>query len=415
VSKRLWLPAILLSLTFVTGPATAAAPPITQAQAQAVKANDPVGVAQFAWLLFMQAMQPANNLLMFETWTEQCQLNPAMVGCPPPQAAAAAAAANQPVLHGSALLQANIRKRAASAAPVATPQITQTGLNCNPMQNTPLFGYQPPTNLSANPVFCEQVFVNPQERDFIAQGGLNTLSGQQAYGSKYGNAITFPWDAVEVKADWVPTSSYTGASFSCPDPNLYTQMLNGVCYALVGVHISSKALPDWIWATFEPASAVTNPNRCDPTLYNACFDPWGTTSSTPYGKGQTVPQSQQLQQLMASSGINPVFKNYYLTGAQTLFVDGSGNPVPMGSSFIEFNASVPPGQASCITCHKYAYFDGKNPGNGVPEDNFGGSPGGQWPNIGYACDSSKTQNCTPVVANSTSQDFSWILGLMPFN
>jgi hypothetical protein len=333
VSKRLWLPAILFSLTLMAGPVTAQQTPLTQAQAQAL-VGTPAGLAEFVWRLFVQAAQPAGGLLMFETWTEQCQLNPLMVGCPPPTAAAA----DRRLGHGSALLLANRRK--AGNAP--NLEITQTGLECNSMQTTPLNGYPPPSNLSSNPTFCEQVFVNPQERGFIVQSGLTTLSGQQAYGSKNGNAITFPWDAIEVKADWVPTSSYTSPSFSCPDPNLYTQMYNGVCYALVGLHISSKVLPDWVWATFEPASAITNPNRCDPNLYSTCFDPWGTTSSAPYGKGQTVQQSQQLQQLMKAAGLNPVFQNYYLTGVQTQFVAG-GKPVPLGSSFVEFNAGVLPG------------------------------------------------------------------------
>src|SRR4051812_11800847 len=94
---RLLLPAILLSLTSV--PVAAQQPKLTQAQAQAM-VGTPDGVAQFAWMLFMQAMQPAGNLLMFETWAEQCQLNPLMVGCPPPTVAAAA----KPLGHASALL-----------------------------------------------------------------------------------------------------------------------------------------------------------------------------------------------------------------------------------------------------------------------------------------------------------------------
>ena len=406
--ERLWLPAILLSLTFATGPATAQAPaPLTQAQAQAMVAS-PGGFAQFAWMLFVQAARPAGNLLMFETWTEQCQLNPLMIGCPPATAAATA----RRLGHGSALLLANRRK--AGSAP--NLEITQTGLECNAMLAPPSTnnGYPAPSNVASGAQFCEQVFVNPPEQSFITQNGLATLTGQQAYGAKNGNAITFPWDAIEVKADWVPTTSYTGPNFSCPDPNLYTQMYNGVCYALVGLHISSKVLPDWVWATFEPASAITNPNRCDPNLYSTCFDPWGTTSSVPYGKGQTVPQSPQLQALMAAAGINPVFKNYYLTGVQWQFVDGGGKPIPLGNSFVEFNAQVPPGQASCITCHKYAYFDGKKPPPNQPENNFGGAPNG-WANIGYACNNpNQNGNCTPVEANSTSQDFSWMLGLMPY-
>ena len=68
-----------------------------------------------------------------------------------------------------------------------------------------------------------------------------------------------------------------------------------------------------------------------------------------------------------------------------------------------------PGQASCITCHKYAYFDGKPQS---PENNFGGPPNG-WPPVGYACNTGQKANCTPVTPGSISQDFSWMLGLMP--
>lgn len=279
------------------------------------------------------------------------------------------------------------------------------------MQTAPLNGYPPPKNVTKSAQFCEEVFVNADEAAFVRQNGLVTLTGQQTYGKAHGNAITFPWTAIEIKADWVPTTSFANPTFQCPDPTnkLYTETINGTCYALVGLHISSKVLPDWLWATFEPASSITNPNRCDPKLYSACFDPWGTTSKVPYVKGTTVPQSPQLQQLMASANLNKAFNNYYLTGVQTQFVDGKGAAIPLGSSFVEFNAGVNPGQASCITCHRYAYFDGTQKS---PENNFGGPPNG-WPAVGYACNKNQNGNCTPVTPNSTNQDFSWMLGLMP--
>src|ERR1700729_616744 len=40
--------------------------------------------AFLAWNLFLRAMAPVNGSLTIETWTEQCQLNPNMVGCPSP-------------------------------------------------------------------------------------------------------------------------------------------------------------------------------------------------------------------------------------------------------------------------------------------------------------------------------------------
>jgi hypothetical protein len=403
VSKQFSLAAILIASILVTAPTTAEELPVTQAQAAAVKFDEPAAEAHLAWLFFMQVVKPTNGSLAFETWTEQCQLNPLMLGCQ----GLSAAAGKTRTLHASQLLESLRRQRGVSLA-------VQKGIGCNQMQTKPLNGYPPPSNLTSVAQFCEEVFVNDSERDFVKQNGLTTLVGQQAYGAAHDKAVTFPWDAIEVKADWVPTSSYTNP-FSCPDitNKLYTETIDGTCYALVGLHISSKSKPDWIWATFEPASSITNPNRCDPKLYSTCFDPWGTTSATPYGKGQTVPQSQPLQELMAGYKLGPVFSNYYLTGVQMQFVDANGKPIPLGNSFTEFNAGVNPGQASCITCHKYAYFDGKKPAPNHPENNFGGAPKG-WAPIGYACNKNQKGNCTPVVPNSTSQDFSWMLGLMPF-
>lgn len=379
-------------------------------------AGDSVAQARFAWYLFIQAMTPSTGPggpLSFESWTEQCQLG--TIGCT--SAASLDATQKTRKFHGSPLLAANM---AANTAAGGIPSNDCSAMNSAGFTNPP---YPAPPNVKVNQpppappasIFCEEVYVNGAEKTFVTTNGLSTLTGQQTYGNAHGGAITFPWDAVEIKVDWVPTSSFN-PSFQCPDPTgtLYTETINGTCYAMVGLHISSKVLPNWLWATFEPNSSVTNPNRCDPNLYDTCSDPWGTTSSTPYAKGQPVPpQSAQLQQAMTAAGLNKAFNNYYLTGVQSEFVSNA-QPVPLGSSFVEFNAGVAPGQASCITCHRYAYFDGKAPNPpGTPEDNFGGPPKG-WSPLGYACNQpNPSDNCTPVVPNSTSQDFSWMLGLMP--
>ena len=394
----------------------------------AVLADDPVpgdavANSQLAWKLFIQAMQPSSGGgLVFETWQEQCQINPSMPGCPA-DAAARTKGTRSRVLHASPLAH-----RLAAQNPKLAALVTVNGIECNamntfglPVSNYPAPPlYPPPANVTSTAQFCEEVYANPPEVAFIQQNSLQTLTGQAAYGRAHGNAITFPSNAIEVKADWVPTSSFSNPTFQCPDPtnSLYTETINGTCYALVGLHISSKAKPDWVWATFEPASAVTNPNRCDPRLYSMCFDPWGSTSAAPYGKDKSagVKQSAALQGAMKSANLNKAFANYYLTGVQIQFVDVKGKPDFLGSSFVEYNAGVPQLQASCITCHKYAYYDGKPPAAGMPEDNFGGAPSG-WANVGYACNANpQTQNCTPVTQpppTATSQDFSWMLGLMP--
>src|SRR3569623_115625 len=224
--KRAWFSAVLLSM--VSSAAAAADPPAQkEAAPPKVAAGNPDSEAQFAWQLFAQAMKPSGGARTFETWTEQCTLNPEMAGCPAPSATAG----KTRVLHGSALSHS---ARGAAASKAAT---TDNGIECNAMSTTPVGTYPPPKNVTPSAQFCEEVYVNPSEAGFVKQNGLTTLTGQQTYGASRSNAITFPWSAIEVKADWVPTSSFANPTFTCPDPTnkLYTDTINGTCYALVGI------------------------------------------------------------------------------------------------------------------------------------------------------------------------------------
>jgi len=355
----------------------------------------------YAWGLFVQAMKPSGNTsapLVFETWQEQCQLQPALCG----QGVAAAAPEGGGKVrraHGS-FLASRLGKDLGLTIGGHDPAV-----GCGQM-NVGGFPGIPATNVAQGATFCEEVFTNPAESTFITNNKLITLAAQEAYGN-----VTFPWQAVEIKVDWVPMSSFVNP-FSCPDKNVYTETIQFAgqqpqCYALVSVHISSKALPDWLWATFEPNYAKTNPNRCKPNLYNLCYDPWGTTSKQPYGPGANVKQSQGLKKLMALAKLNPAFNNYFLTGVQTQFVNAQGTPIPLGNSFTEYNAGVPPGKASCITCHNYAFAGTTNVG----------FPLNGWPFTGYACNqpNAKVSCLPPSGQNWTSEDFSWLLGIMPSN
>ena len=66
--------------------------------------------------------------------------------------------------------------------------------------------------------------------------------------------------------------------------------------------------------------------------------------------------TEPLQTLVTSAGtaLATAFSNYRLTGVQTDFADPPSTGGQLGSSFVEFNAQVGAGQASCITCHGYA-------------------------------------------------------------
>src|SRR5205823_2790881 len=117
--------------------------------------------------------------LTIETWTEQCELSPDMIGCPSAASVAAAAKAsgNGKVrrLHGSALSRAK----------------KMAGSYCGAMTMTAIGGYPPPSNLTRKAVYCEEVFVSPVEASFVKRS-LTTLSGQQTYGSPRNGTINFP-------------------------------------------------------------------------------------------------------------------------------------------------------------------------------------------------------------------------------
>jgi len=391
-------------------------PAVSQAPEKPKAADDVNGVIVYAWYLFAQAMAPSGNTsapLTFETWQEQCEIQPAL--CPSQTIAAARVEGGRRVriAHASVLAD-HLGKRLGLDVGAHDPNVPCGNMNLAGFP--PLFTTPPNVNTKKKPngeqfaVFCEEVFVNKAEADFVTNNKLLSIPDQQ----KYGN-VTFPWDAVEIKVDWAPMSSFVNP-FSCPNNSVYTETIQfagmpSQCYALVSIHISSKILPDWLWATFEPRYPSTNPNRCNPRLYSECNDPWGTNSKLPYGpqKAPQVKQSAALAKAMADFKLNKVFNNYFLTGAQTQFVNAQGRHIQLGNSFTEFNAGVSPGQASCITCHNYAYA-------GTPAATIGG-PLPNWPSTGYACNQQNpTASCMPPTGNNwTSEDFSWFLGFMPQN
>jgi hypothetical protein len=192
--------------------------------------------------------------------------------------------------------------------------------------------------------------------DFIVNNKLNTKSGLKAAFAA-GKDIAFPVDAVEVKAEWMPVGPEIDAT------QFYINTASdGKAYALVGMHVISKNVPNWTWATFEHQA---NGGRCD---FTGCHDRFGAVTpdvppKTPEG-GQYPPclKTAALQQIMADAKLAPAFANYCLKGSQVDFVTPTGVPTLLGNTVIEggfVNTS------SCITCHSRASIDAK-----------GGSPQG---------------------------------------
>lgn len=70
--------------------------------------------------------------------------------------------------------------------------------------------------------------------------------------------VTFPTDAIEVKANWIMISDAQKGDF-------YTAVdSEDQLWGLVAMHILTKDIPNWHWATFEHAS-----NSCYSTYLQA--------------------------------------------------------------------------------------------------------------------------------------------------
>jgi hypothetical protein len=168
--------------------------------------------------------------------------------------------------------------------------------------------------------------------------------------------VNFPVDSVEVKTNWLPVSLLATYYPGIPQDHFYiaTDMVNGQPqqYALIAMHVISKEVPNWTWATFEHHA---NRGRCD---FLGCTDNFGAQvayvpPADNQGQNQgtvyaTCTPTPALQAMFTAAGINSVFANYCLKGSQTDFTTADGLAVRVGNSVTE-NGFVP--QASCMTCH----------------------------------------------------------------
>ncbi len=302
--------------------------------------NDAQAVAKTAWQIFVAVNCQANSSqLVWETWTEQFDIftSPTQQAVPHR-------------LHGSPLARIVAAQLHPSALPTLTPDS-----GCQPMANAP--DNMPNSNTKTHVgQFCEEVHLDPTAKAYVLQNGYETRSGQIHAVTSHAT-IDFPSTAVEVKADWLPASDFSPAQFSCTDPpqGLHTEVIDGGCYALVGMHISSKLLPNWLWATFEPQSSITNPQRCSLQLFGPCNDPFGSNPAR--SSGRSTELTPALTALMKQAGLAPEFLNYRLDGGQAVF-GSTQHPTLLGNSIIEGEAvGLTKGQASCITCHSISMIN----------------------------------------------------------
>jgi hypothetical protein len=296
-----------------------------------------------AWQLFVAAnCAGSGGHVVWEDWVEQGQYYN------PPATGANALLLRSRRFHGSVLQ--HLRQGHMQRGKM-TPFAANTG--CQKMT-------APPQGLIATQI-CEEVHMNAATTKFITANNLRTNSGQ-AKAAAAGFVVDFPAPSVEVKVDWIPASDFA-KPFSCtaPPKDFRVESVGGTCYAMAGIHIESKLVKNWVWATFEPQSMLTNPGRCK--TFGNCVDPWG--SVPPTSSGGTTQLSAAATALMKQAGLAPQFANYRLVGVQIDFFNPDKSPSLLGNSVIEGeNVGLKAGQSSCIICHSFSAIKNDGTDNG---------------------------------------------------
>jgi hypothetical protein len=288
-----------------------------------------------SWQLFIQVNAPAatagNNNVLFETWATDDDTFTASPVWP-------------------------------TVAPVATLKVPALVRFAPPRRGPNPFVIPMPPGQTVS----EEVRRNKVSFDFIVDHKLFTRSGlKQAFAAN--QPIIFPVDSIEVKANWVRASTVNASLYHVNTAS------DGQQYALVSMHIISKQIPNWTWATFEH---MNNLGRCD---FIGCRDNFGATDKfvgpkMPIGgKYPACGKTQALKDMFTAAKLEAAYDNYCLKGSQVDFTTATGLPNLLGNSVTE-NGFVP--SSSCMTCHSRASVNS----NGADAQDGGFLPSGQSPN-----------------------------------
>lgn len=354
----------------------------------------PVSTDAVSWQQFVLAVSPSGTVgkVTYETFASDqdiyvanpCSSTPKK-GCNVPTWPSASSS------KGSKLLQRSLLGRAHMRAAMATRgaghfavQVIGPAQGCGTPSG--LAGAAAGSGFPKGGCVGEEVRRDRATFNYLVANGLWSSAGISTYyGTK--QPVSVPWNALEVKADWIPVSTlatWLGQPTSFITSNFYTSSASvgsgpATTYAMTSMHISVKTpgFPDWIWADFENAYT---PGRCDQT---GCNDSFGAaTPSVPanakaWGQYGACPKSSAATALLSQANVAPIFNNYCLTGSQSTF-GTSTNPILLGSPIIEpLNANVPMAKSSCISCHAGASFNASGgPANvGEPIGPHGPPPG----------------------------------------
>lgn len=180
-----------------------------------------------------------------------------------------------------------------------------------------------------------EIRMNRAAYEYIRAHELYNLDGQLRAVAHEG--VHFPQAATEVKAKWRPIGVEEQPRYHTIEVRFSDGSVR--LYGLTALHIVSKILPQWLWATFEHVDNRTLPDG----------EGWQLPSSDPFACGRATPACERAPRGLGLEGT--VWENYRLRGTQIRFVDAANRPLRLANSELEAGLQQ---SSSCITCHARA-------------------------------------------------------------
>jgi hypothetical protein len=190
-----------------------------------------------------------------------------------------------------------------------------------------------PRFIPTNPL-SEEVRTNRPAFNFILENQLYNRQGQYKYASSHPN-FDFPKASKEVKAIWIEASSGMKVT------DYYSGKVADKTYVLVAMHVITKDIPFWHWASFVHKDQNKDPETGYIAPLAAYQDIPPSLKGTPFENYRLIAELIQSGTTLAQSG----------NGAQVDWISRTGMPTVMGNPHIEEGFET---ASSCITCHAHS-------------------------------------------------------------
>ncbi|MEP6844820.1 MAG: hypothetical protein ABI861_02405 [Panacibacter sp.] len=199
-------------------------------------------------------------------------------------------------------------------------------------------------DISKDPTFgLEEVVLNKSAFDYVESHQLYNINGQLAiYLSD--SMIKFPKEAIELKVKWrkIPDTKYDKVRYHWQYVKTKNHgKITKELYGLVSIHITSKVLNNWFWATFEHIDSRSQKHPGD--------DGWLLPSKDRFACSEAPYDCERAPTGIGLEGTK--WEYFLLRGTQTGYYNEDGQASLLANSNIERGFQL---SSSCITCHALA-------------------------------------------------------------